>query len=128
MLKYSTPLPSERIQTKRESPPAHNFWLLRAIFLLIGVGLLVCGALATEAWMAANLAPNGRIVEVAYVYALRALAVGIGGLLTMLALLASARTLQNYLLMIVVLGVALGGLEVSLRIVDWFSTASHPDS
>src|SRR5215471_1931684 len=128
MLKHSLHRASDLppLHRERTRPPA--LLCLRAIVLLMGLGLLVFGALANEAWLAAHLAPNGHITEVAYVYVLRGLAVGIGGLLAILALLTSARTLQNCVLMMTVLGLAWGGLEASLRLVDWFTAAKHPDS
>ena len=128
MLKHSRPSPSDLAPLHRERTRLPALLGLRAIVLLMGLGLLVFGALANEAWLAAHLAPNGHITEVAYVYVLRGLAVGIGGLLAILALLTSARTLQNGVLMMTVLGLAWGGLEASLRLVDWFTAAKHPDS
>jgi len=96
--------------------------------MLAGLGLILVGALANEAWLAAHLAPSGHITEVAYAYALRALAVGIGGGFAILALATSIRTLQNCLLMIAGLGVALGGFEITLRLVDSFASAPRPDA
>src|SRR5215831_12887193 len=128
MLKHATRSRSDLAQSNRAHTHTQAFWFLRAIILLMGLGLLVCGALANETWLAAHLAPNGHITEVAYVYVLRALAVGLGGLLAILALLTSARTLQNCVLMMTVLGLAWGGLEATLRLMDWFTAAKHPDS
>src|SRR5437016_8003 len=77
MPKQSTLSPPNLVQLARPHTPTRGWWL-RAIFMLAGLGLIVGGALANEAWLAAHLAPNGHITEVAYVYVLRALAVGIG--------------------------------------------------
>jgi lysophospholipase L1-like esterase len=127
MPKQSTLRPPYLVQSTRGHTHTRGVWL-RVIFMLAGLGLIVGGALTTEVWLAAHLAPNGHITEVAYVYVLRGLAIGIGSLLAILALRTSARTLQNCVLMMAMLGVTLGGLEATLRIVDWFSAAPHHDS
>ncbi len=126
MPKQSTLSPPYLVQLARRRTHTRGWWL-RAIFMLAGLGLIVGGALAKEVWLAAHLAPHGHITEVAYVYVLRALAVGIGSGCAILALATSIRTLQNCLLMIAGLGVALGGFEATLRLVDWFASA-HPDN
>jgi hypothetical protein len=99
---------------------------LRAGFLAIGLVAIAAGLFSTTAFITRLLASDGEITEVRYLYALRAIVVIGGVLLVWVGVRAARETLQKASLLVVGLGIAVAGLEIALRAVEWSRTPTRP--
>jgi len=89
---------------------------IRALFILAGLALAGSGLLATPAFVARLVSPDGEITQVGYVYVLRAVAFVVGGLLTLAAVRGSVVLLYRVLLLAVGIAVPAVVLELALRL------------
>ena len=98
---------------------------VRWSFALGGAVAIAAGLFVTTEFVAAHLSSDGDITEVAYVHALRLVAVGCGVGALVAAARARAETLQNWALALVALATACLLLEGGLRLAERISAGSR---
>jgi lysophospholipase L1-like esterase len=100
--------------------------VIRSIYAIAGLGACFSGLFLTQEFLAAHFSPDGHITELTYVSVFRVATVAIGLTLTLLAVFARVRILQNLLLIMSSILLSLGTLEVTLRGLEAYSSSKQP--